>query len=74
MHPSYAKLDRLPDFKLEMTTEAEVRELPINIPDNMATGHDRIRVKFLKANLDVTVHLLTHVINTSIISRSVPFG
>ena len=52
----------MPDFVLNLAAEKEVKELLLGILDTKATGTGGIPLRSLKANLEVVVLLLTHII------------
>ena len=64
--------DGVPVFRLSQTTVAEVEKLLMGISDSKATGEDGIPIRFLKMTKDISVPILCHIINRSILTNVVP--
>ena len=63
-----------PEFNSVPVKEEQVLEIFRNISSAKATGCDGVPVKFLKCNLNVTIPILTLIINLSLSTLQVPDG
>ena len=67
-------LPGLDKFELTCVTEKDVLKYFNKLSTAKATGFDGIPVKFLKCNVQLTVNILTFIINLSIVTKTVPSG
>ena len=62
-------LNRVPDsnaFTINCTTYHKVQKIILNLRNDCSSGHDNIRVKFVKPVVDEITSPIVHIINTSI--------
>ena len=63
-----------PPFALESITESDIRKLLDNMSSNKSTGIDGVPIRFLKMARDLSLKLLTNIINKSLATVTVPTG
>ena len=60
---NFDPVDNIAEFKLHHTTAADVAKLLLEISDSKATGNDGVPIHFLKLTVNITSHILAHIIN-----------
>ena len=69
---NYDNIPHIPFLHLHPTTEEEVSKLLSQISDSKATGNDGIPIRFIKMTSETTVPIITHIINLTIQTGTIP--
>ncbi len=71
---NFERTNDFPEFNFTAVTDAQVHRIFKKMSTAKATGCDGIPIKFSKCNLQVTVPILTYIINLSLTTLKVPQG